>query len=110
MSEHVNETLRWIPLVPLLGAVLSGLLLIFWRRELPRSAVIAIGCGTPLLSFGIALNQVFRLAVELPEGKRFFTDNLYTWISAGSFHAEMGFLLDPLSAVMVLVVTGPASC
>ena len=109
MSEHLNETLRWIPALPLLGAVLSGLWLIFSRRELPRLLVIGVGCGAPLLSFGIALNQVFRLAVELPEGQRFFTDNLYTWISAGSFHAEMGFLLDPLSAVMVLVVTGVGS-
>jgi NADH-quinone oxidoreductase subunit L len=101
--------LRWIPLLPLAAAVSSGLWLVFSRRQLPRGVVIGLGCGAPILSFAIGLQQVYRLAMELPRGQRFFVDNLYTWISAGNFHAELAFLLDPLSAVMVLVVTGVGS-
>ncbi len=109
MLEHVNEVIRWIPLLPLIGAVVSGLWLIFARHELARPIVIGLGCGAPILSFVISLQQVFRLATELPAGERFFVDNLYTWISAGDFHAELSFLLDPLSAIMILVVTGVGS-
>ncbi|MFQ5515813.1 MAG: NADH-quinone oxidoreductase subunit L [Myxococcota bacterium] len=109
MSEHVNESLRWIPLLPLITAALSGGWLIFARRELPRSVVITAGCGAPLAALLLSLKQVFRLATEFPAGERFFTDDLFTWISAGDFHAEMAFLLDPLSAVMILVVTGVGS-
>ncbi len=109
MLEHVNETIRWIPLLPLMGALVSGLWLIFARQELPRPLVIGLGCGAPMLSFALSVREVFRLATAFPAGERFFIDNLYTWISAGDFHAELSFLLDPLSAVMILVVTGVGS-
>ena len=109
MTEHANAALRWIPLLPLVAAVLSGVWLVFTRRELPRAAVIGLACGAPIASFAIAVVQVLALATSLPADERFYVDNLYTWISAGDFHAELSFLLDPLSAVMVLVVTGVGS-
>ena len=109
MTGHENAALRWIPLLPLVAAALSGLWLVFARRELPRAAVIALACGAPIASFAISVVQVFQLATALPADARYYTDNLYTWISAGDFHAELAFLLDPLSAVMVLVVTGVGS-
>ena len=111
MTEHENAALRWIPLLPLIAAVLSGIWLVFARRELPRAAVIALACGAPIASFAIAVVAVFNLALAGTEGVEagFYVDNLYTWISAGDFHAELAFLLDPLSAVMVLVVTGVGS-
>jgi len=109
VTEHTNEALRWIPLLPLAAAVLSGLWLVFAPRELPRVLVIALAVGAPIASFAIALAQVFSLATGLEAEQRFFVDNLYTWISAGDFHAELSFLLDPLSSVMVLVVTGVGS-
>jgi NADH-quinone oxidoreductase subunit L len=109
MTDHANETLRWIPLLPLIAAALSGLWMTFVSRNLPRSVVILLACGAPLASLGIALVQVFYLTqLPLEEG-RFFVDNVYTWIGAHPFHAELAFLLDPLSAVMVLVVTGVGS-
>jgi NADH-quinone oxidoreductase subunit L len=40
---------------------------------------------------------------------RYFVDNVYTWIGVHPFHAELSFLLDPLSAVMALIVTGVGS-
>ncbi len=109
MTEHTNEALRWIPLLPLAAAMISGLWLVFASRELPRALVIALAVGAPIASFAIALTQVFSLATGLEAEQRFFVDNLYTWISAGDFHAELSFLLDPLSSVMVLVVTGVGS-
>ena len=111
MTEHENSSLRWIPLLPLFAAALSGIWLVFARRELPRAAVIVLACGAPIASFAIAVVQVFNLALAVTDGAEaaWYADNLYTWISAGDFHAELAFLLDPLSAVMVLVVTGVGS-
>jgi NADH-quinone oxidoreductase subunit L len=109
VTEHTNDVLRWIPFLPLAAAVISGLWLLFAPRALPRAAVVALAVGAPIASFAIAVTQVFSLATGLEAGQRFIVDNLYTWISAGDFHAELSFLLDPLSAVMVLVVTGVGS-
>ncbi len=105
---HENEAIRLIPFFPLAAAVLSGLWLLFARGSMSRGAVIVLGCGAPILSFLVSLREVFRLT-SLQEGERFFIDNLYTWISADPFHAELSFLLDPLSAVMILVVSGVGS-
>jgi NADH-quinone oxidoreductase subunit L len=109
MSDHANEMLRWIPLLPLIAAAVSGIWLTFASRNLARAAVIGLGCGAPILSLAVALREVFRLTQLPVEEGRFFVDNVYTWIGAHPFHAELAFLLDPLSAVMVLVVTGVGS-
>ena len=106
--ESTNELLRWIPLLPLVAAVASGLWLLFLRSPMPRGGVILIGCGAPIASFLLSIQQVFELTGAVPE-KRFIVDRLYTWIGADPFHAELSFLLDPLSAVMILVVTGVGS-
>ena len=106
--EHTNDLLRWIVFLPLIGAVVSGGWLLFVRRDLPRPLVVALTCGAPILSFLIALTQVFQLTGLRPEG-RYFVDNVYTWIGVRPFYAELSFLLDPLSAIMVLIVTGVGS-
>ncbi len=106
--DHANDSIRWIPLLPLIAAVTSGLWLIFVRRPMPRVAVIALAVGAPIASFGLSLWLMMEL-VELGEDSRFLVDHVYTWIAADPFVADLGFLLDPLSAVMILVVTGVGS-
>src|SRR5437016_6128868 len=41
-----------------------------------------------------------------PESARSIVEPLYTWFQVGDFSARVSYLLDPLSAVMILVVTG----
>jgi hypothetical protein len=106
--DHASDALRWIPLLPLISAATSGLWLALFRRNWPRSLVILLGCGMPILSFLIALVQVYGLT-GLHAEHRFIVDNVYTWIGVHPFHAELSFLLDPLSSVMVLVVAGVGS-
>jgi NADH-quinone oxidoreductase subunit L len=106
--DHTTEALRWIPLLPLISAATSGLWLALFRRQWPRNLVILLACGMPLLSFVIALVQVYGLT-SLHAEHRFLVDNVYTWIGVHPFHAELSFLLDPLSSVMVLVVAGVGS-
>jgi NADH-quinone oxidoreductase subunit L len=42
----------------------------------------------------------------LPAGERVVQKIAFPWILSGSFHIDIGFLLDPLSSIMILVVTG----
>jgi NADH-quinone oxidoreductase subunit L len=100
-----------IPLFPAAGAVINGLL----GKKLPKRLIDIVGCGLVGLAFIFALGAVNQL-VHLPEHERHFEVELFTWIPAGMgelrsgglapFLIQWGFQLDPLSAVMVLVVTG----
>ncbi len=90
-----------IPLFPLLGSLINGL----WRRHLSETSVSYIACGAVGLSFLCALSAFVALLRLPPEG-RAVEDVVYQWVSSGDFQAAMGFLLDPLSAVMILVVSG----
>ncbi len=105
MLDHI-----WlIPLLPALGAFIQ---LLFGRR-LSKSAVSAVSVGLPGISLIWAVGSFFQL-LNLPEHT--FTKVIYSWLPAGPFHmangtlgnlnVDVGFQLDPLSAVMLLVVTG----
>ena len=86
-----------IPALPLAGALVT---LAFGRRLGHRAhwvAVPAVG-----LAFGVALLAFLRVW----HGHETFTGPLFDWIVAGTFRAAVAFQLDPLSAVMMLVVTG----
>ncbi len=104
--------LRWIPLLPLVAAAVHGVMLTIVRRPVPRWVTIALSCGSVSVAFLISCVTFGRL-VQLPEESRLLVDNLYTWFGAGvgsqAFSAELAFQLDPLSAVMALVVTGVGS-
>ncbi len=102
MAEHaVETTLRWIVLVPLLGAALNGLLV----RRLPRRLAGLLGCTAVGISFLLAVKVFLRLRA-LPAEERLLADSVFTWFGIGPWSVEFGFVLDPLSAVMALVVTG----
>jgi NADH-quinone oxidoreductase subunit L len=90
-----------IPLLPLAGSAINGLL----GKRFPKSAISLIGCGTAGLSFILALASLFSL-LNLAPDQRQLLKVYFTWIASGDFVAKAEFLLDPLSAVMILVVTG----
>ncbi|HEY6865834.1 MAG TPA: NADH-quinone oxidoreductase subunit L, partial [Candidatus Eisenbacteria bacterium] len=90
-----------IPALPL-AAVLLNLLV---GDRLGRRGVGWLACGAVGLSFVVAVRAVATLAALPPEA-RALTDTVYTWFRVGDFSADVSFLLDPLSAVMILVVTG----
>ena len=61
-----------------------------------------------LASFVVAAVAVFRLLALAPE-ERVIEQRIFTWITSGTFRADFTLRLDPLSAVMILVVTGIGS-
>ncbi len=98
------DIIRWIVAAPLAGAALNGLLGRRWNSR-GEKLIALVGCGSVAISFALSLAAVGRL-LALPPEARLLVDRLYTWIEAGPFRAEVAFTLDPLSAVMLLVVTG----
>jgi NADH-quinone oxidoreductase subunit L len=108
MHDHAVSWLGLIPLLPLLGAVLNGILALSraHAKEGPsRGLVGAIACLAPAGSFAVALVGFVTL-LGLPAGGRSLTQTVFTWISVAPLTVDFGFLLDPLSSAMLLVVTG----
>ena len=97
----MTELLWLLPLVPLAGAAATGLV----GRRLPKRAVTLVACGASGAAFVLALATFLEL-LSLAPGDRRVERELFTWIAAGDFTAKAALLLDPLSAVMTLVVTG----
>ncbi len=92
----------WILLLfPLFGAAVNGLI----GKKLPARLVGVLGSLTVFLSFAVAAISFVQLLGMSP-AERAVTNHLFTWIQAGDFVAQCSFLFDPLSAVMILVVTG----
>ncbi len=102
MPETYCPLLKWILLAPLAGFALNGL---FGKRFLGEKAGGAVGTLAIFTAFLLA-GAAFLNLLNLPPESRILRDNLYTWISAGSFTVDAAFRFDPLSAVMALIVTG----
>ncbi|MEI7485626.1 MAG: NADH-quinone oxidoreductase subunit L, partial [Ignavibacteriota bacterium] len=58
-----------------------------------------------LIPFLIGISMLFQL-LKLPPESRKIVFNYFNWISVGNFNVDYSFLIDPLSLVMILVVTG----
>jgi NADH-quinone oxidoreductase subunit L len=64
-----------------------------------------LGCASVLASFVLGL-VMFVQMLGLPAEEQTFNQSLFEWVSAGSWQVEMGLLLDPLSILFVLLITG----
>src|SRR5919198_565674 len=87
--------------LPLLGFVVTGGL----GRRMPRSGTSWIGCGVVGAAFVVAVAVFLQIRSEAP-ATQFHDLTYYRWADAGSFHLTFGFLIDPLTSVMLLIVTG----
>lgn len=98
----MQTTLAWFVLVlPLLG----GITLVAWPGEPPRAATRLIGIGSILIAFALAVTIFVSLLMNAPDD-RTFTSGLYEWISIGGISLDLSILVDPLSVMMLLIITG----
>ena len=101
MVSMNNELIGLIPLLPLIGFLIIGLL----NKNLSKGIVSVIACGTVLISFVLSIIVFFGI-LNAPEGQQALTFTAFEWIKAGSFSAPFSFLVDPLSGLMLLIITG----
>ena len=105
--DHPIQTdfLRWIVFLPLIGAIVNGLFGAAIQKRMGKGVIGLIACAPVVIAFGLSLQALFTLQGLKPE-ERFLIDRLYSWIDLGSLKVDMAFWVDPLSTVMILVVTG----
>ena len=90
-----------IPLLPFAGFLLNAC----FGRRLSKTVSGGIACATIAGSFALSLASVWNLLSRNPESQAIVLD-VGSWIRSGDFDAALALRLDPLSAVMILVVTG----
>ena len=85
-----------VPLAPLLGAAIAGLFCRVIPRWVAHTAAIA----------GVAIAFVASLLIfqDVSAGNT-FNGTVYQWLTSGDYTFEVGFLIDQLTVVMMLVVT-----
>lgn len=87
-----------IPLLPLAGFVINGL----GRNTFSKSVIGFIGTFLVLISFGISLALFF----QIKSTGHVFNVPLFGWINTGSVNIPFAFLVDQLSSIMLLIITG----
>ncbi len=88
-----------IPLLPLIGFIIIGL----FGKKMSKGLVGTIGSGVVLGAFAIALGVFFQL---IGQTEKSVTIDLFSWITAGKLSIPFSFLIDPLSSVFLLIITG----
>ena len=113
------EYIWLIPVLPLLGFAVNGLVGL-WSvsrtgRPQTKPFVYTVACGSVFLALLLSLGCFWGL-LQLDPHDRIVEQDLFTWIAGGAIrtvggdladlHITWGMQLDPLSGVMILVVTG----
>jgi NADH-quinone oxidoreductase subunit L len=96
--------LALIPLFPLLGFVINA----SFGRRLPKSVSGGLASLAMLASFAVSVLVVMQVAGMAPE-HRAVEQTLFTWIASDDFNLDLALRVDPLSSVMILVITGIGS-
>jgi len=106
LARSLSTLLAVVVAAPLAGALLNGLL----PRLLSRRASAVVGVGASAVSFAAALWALllwYPVRETLPG--QAFSAPYFSWISAGSLSVDFALWLDPLSALMLMIVTGIGS-
>lgn len=90
-----------VPFIPILGFLYNGLL----GKRVPKWSVSLVGCTVIGASFLVSI-YVFLQYLKLPADAKPLEVVVFNWITSGNFTAQAAFLVDPLSIIMMLVVSG----
>ncbi len=105
-GTHINVGFLWlIPFFPLVGAFINGTVGWLLQERVGKWLNGVIANVAVWASFVTAVAGFFMLVGQEPE-HRALVNHLYSWIAVGGFEVSISFTMDPLSAIMALVVTG----
>ena len=100
----IREYIWLIPCLPLIGALCNGITA-FLGIRLPKLLVAGIAVGVMAGAFVVSCFSFLEI-YHIHEGSREFIQVIYEWIHIGKLSVPLGFLVDPLSCVMILIITG----
>ena len=98
MTNHIEIIYLAIVLAPLVGALLAGLL---------GSAIGRAGAHWVTI-IGVGISSILSMMVykhHIIDGAPDYNQAVYTWLSSGGIDFQIGFLIDPLSVTMMVVVS-----
>ncbi len=99
MEVAISKTmLLVIVLAPLLGAIVAG----FFGRQVGRAGSHTVTILGVAASFALSAWVLYQL---VGQGAAPFNENVYTFFEVGGYAAHIGFMVDKLTAMMMVVVT-----
>src|SRR5262245_61826769 len=91
-----------IPLLPFAGFVCNA----FFGKRLPKSVSGAVACLAMLGAFAVSVMAVLSARGAADHAVH---QTLFRWIASGDLQVPLAFVVDPLSSLMILVITGIGS-
>jgi NADH-quinone oxidoreductase subunit L len=105
VQQTVPVSWLWlIPLFPFIGAVINGILGKKLQDRFGKKAVHTIAVGMMTLSAIVSVAAFVKL-LGLPEHGRYLLDQVFPMIHIGRFNVDFAFAIDPLAAMMALIIT-----
>ncbi|MBI4842790.1 MAG: NADH-quinone oxidoreductase subunit L [Nitrospirae bacterium] len=104
MKEIIQNYGYLIVIFPLLGALANGLLGRMMQKRYGEMPIGIIACASIFFSFIFSI--IAFLSVVSMQNNLVIINNLFNWISIGYLKTDISFLFDPLSVVMMLIITG----
>ncbi len=101
-DKNIITVIPLIVFLPLFGFIINGII----GNFIPNSWVERLGVGTVFSSFILSIISIMKLNTL---GSEKVIVDLFSWISVRSFEIKFSFMLDHLSAVMILIITGIGS-
>ncbi len=95
------QNLWLIPALPFVGFLMNGL----FGRRLPKMVINIVAVGSVVLSFLL----VFMTGLDSDWGARPIHESYFTWIGIGSFNVGWDYMVDKLTMIMLMIVTGIGS-
>lgn len=98
MAENMDSTYLWIVLAPLFGSIIAG----FFGHIIGRSA------SHWVTIIGVAVSCILSIGVFKDiniDGEAIFNGSVYQWMVVDGLRFEVGFLIDELTSMMMVVVT-----
>ena len=96
--ELSTSILLTIALAPLVGCLLAG----FLGKQIGRAGAHSVTILGLLISCGLSFYVLYQITLG---GAPVYNHNIYTWFEIGRYTATIGFLIDRLTAMMMVVVT-----
>lgn len=93
----MNNYIWLIPVLPLVGFLINGL----GRNVLSKGIIGFIGSAVVLASFALSIGAFLQV-----KSSGAFNVTLFDWFSVGFFKVQFAFLIDQLSSLMLLIITG----
>jgi len=102
---YIQTVIPWVPILPLFGAIILG---VFGKKiyaSLGENITGILGCTMPMISAVLAFSSFIALnGLEVSE--RIIRIPIINWFSVAEMNVDWAFRYDPLSALMIMIVTG----